>query len=377
MPIEVALWRLGDQPSRVPFSGVDTELKLEQVLSQDISLVDPTLLLIGRQVPTAFGKYIDLLAMDADGNLVVMELKRNRTPREVVAQLLDYGCWIRTLEVEDIMAVFQAYQSKYNPENGDLSLDQVFTAKFDVAEMPETLNESHELMIVASELDDSTERIITYLSEEYGVAINAVFFRYFKDGDREYLSRAWLIPPETVEAKKEEKREQVPWNGEYYVSFGHHEGTDGRRWEDAQRYGFFSAGGGEWYTRTLKILEPGARIWVNIPGHGYVGVGVVEEGPMAPGDFLVTDDKGKRVPITTMPLVGRVKHPSQSELDEYLVRVRWLKTIPVEEAIREKGFFGNQNSAAKPRNKKWIHTIDRLKSKFGILDGSAAAPSIC
>ena len=30
-----------------------------------------------------------------------------------------------------------------------------------------------------------------------GVNINAVFFRVFKDGDREYLTRAWLREPES------------------------------------------------------------------------------------------------------------------------------------------------------------------------------------
>jgi hypothetical protein len=39
------------------------------------------------------------------------------------------------------------------------------------------------LVVVASELDNSTERIIGYLSANYGVPINAVFFRHFKEGD--------------------------------------------------------------------------------------------------------------------------------------------------------------------------------------------------
>lgn len=232
--------------------------------------------------------------------------------------------------------------------------------------MPDSLNESHELMVIASELDDSTERIITYLSDEYGVAINAVFFRYFRDGDHEYLSRAWLIDPGDVEAKVEEKRVKLPWNGEFYVSFGHHD--DGRHWEDAQKYGFISAGGGEWYSRTLKMLEPGSRIWVNVPANGYVGVGEVVEGPVLAHEFMVKNPTGQDVPITEVSLAGNLKQPEDNEsgTDEYLVRVKWLKTVPLDHAIREKGFFGNQNSAAKPRNKKWIHTIERLKSKFGI-----------
>ena len=50
-------------------------------------------------------------------------------------------------------------------------------------------------------------------------------------------------------------------NGEYYVSFG----DEGRSWEEAVKYGFISAGGGTWFTNTLKLLKPGDRIWVKIP----------------------------------------------------------------------------------------------------------------
>ena len=54
--------------------------------------------------------------LDGDGNLVVLELKRNRTPREVVAQLLDYGSWVRTLEDDDIAAIFDRFLQKYDPK---------------------------------------------------------------------------------------------------------------------------------------------------------------------------------------------------------------------------------------------------------------------
>ena len=370
MPIEIALWRLGDELSRIGFSPIGSENRLEEMLVEDITILDSGLLLIGRQVPTSYGKFIDLMALDVGGNVVVMELKRNRTPREVVAQLLDYGSWVRDLEDDDIAGIFDKYLAKYFPERVDTSLDQAFCERFNVEEMPESLNESHELMVVAGELDDSTERIISYLADEYGVAINAVFFRYFKDEDREYLSRAWLNAPSDVDAKVEEKRDKLPWNGEYYVSFGRHEDCSGRHWEDARKHGFVSAGGGEWYVRTLNLLEPGARVWVNIPGRGYVGVGSVTEGPVIADDFRVRDDAGNEVLIKDVPLTGDVfrYRDDSPEKTENLVRVEWLKTVPVAEAVREKGFFGNQNSAAKPRAKRWIHTVERLKTRFGITD---------
>lgn len=367
MPVEVALWRVGTNLSPIRFSPIDTEFELEQFLAKNISIVDPNLLLIGRQVPTAQGKFIDLLALDGDGNVVVLELKRNRTPREVIAQLLDYGSWVRSLDDDDIADIFEHYKSKYYPEHASDSLDAAFVQHFKVQELPDTLNDSHRLVVVAAELDDSTERIIAYLADEYGVGINAVFFRYFKDGDHEYLSRAWLIDPNDVQAKVEEKREKTTWNGEYYVSFG---GDPNRDWEEARKFGFISAGGGSWYTKSLGMLEPGSRVWVNTPGIGYVGVGEVSGTVKTIDEFLVDDGSGNETPVTQLaPKAAKlVRAAEDEERAEHLVRVKWIKTVPTEGAIREKGFFGNQNTVAKPRSKAWVHTIDRLRARFGITD---------
>jgi RecB family endonuclease NucS len=110
MPVEVGIWRLGDVPERVHFSPIETEAKLEDVLAADIGLLDASLMIVGRQVPTAFGKFIDLLAIDVAGDLTIIELKRERTPREVVAQALDYASWVQDLTYEQLVSI---YSEKY------------------------------------------------------------------------------------------------------------------------------------------------------------------------------------------------------------------------------------------------------------------------
>jgi hypothetical protein len=363
MPIEVGIWRLGDKIERLGFSSLPSEERFEDIIANDISILDPNLLLIGRQVPTSFGKVVDLLAMDADGKLVVIELKRDKTPREVVAQLLDYGSWVRELEDEDIASIFDAYLRKYSPKHAGTSLDDAFCEQFGVKEMPESLNDGHELVVVASELDNSTERIINYLADEYGVAVNAVYFRFFRDGDKEYLSRVWLIDPAEAEVKVVEKGEKL-WNGEFYVNFG--EGET-RRWTDAREHGYIAAGGGSFYSKTLDLLEVNGRIWVNVPGRGYVGVGRVIEKVKPITEFTLPNAEGKQVPIGQ---VVKNLPPADKPTDqlEYYVRVEWIKTVPLDEAIKEKGFFGNQNSAARPKARKWTHTVERLKNRWGIKD---------
>jgi hypothetical protein len=116
------------------------------------------------------------------------------------------------------------------------------------------------------------------------------------------------------------------------------------------------------------MLEPGARIWVNIPGEGYVGVGEVLEGAVPVDEFYASDSAGNRVSLITLSenARGLRKAADNPEMAEYLVRVSWLKTVPINEAIREKGFFGNQNTVAKPKTPKWNHTVERLKKRFGV-----------
>jgi hypothetical protein len=58
------------------------------------------------------------------------------------------------------------------------------------------------------------------------------------------------------------------------------------------------------------------------------------------------------------------RYADDPEKAEYLVRVKWLKTVPINQAIKEKGFFGNQNSVARPIAARWEHTVERLKKRF-------------
>ncbi len=357
MPIEFGVWRIDDGLTRVPISSLEDEEKLESILANDIGVLGLDIMLIGRQVPTAFGKRIDLLAINADGNLLVIELKRDRTPRDVIAQALDYGSWIKGLTYDDITAIFSAFDS-------NKKFEQAFAEHFDVPP-PDSLNETHELIIVASELDSSTERIVAYLSGQYGVPVNAVFFRHFQDGKHQYLVRAWLIPPdapEQVAPKKPGKQEA--WNGQdFYVSLG--EGPN-RNWDDCVKYGFISGGGGKWYSQTLKNLFVGARVFANIPRTGYVGVGMVEELSQPVKDFRVNVD-GKDLPILDVPLAASQmgKNADDLELSEYLVRIKWLKTLPRDKAIWESGMFAKQHTACKLRNR---FTIDRLVELFGLTE---------
>jgi hypothetical protein len=217
MPVEFGIWRIDstENPISVSLGAMDFESRLEEILEKDISIASPNWMIIGRQVRTDWDGRIDLLAIDQEGNLIVIELKRNKTPREILAQALDYGSWVRNLKSDSIASIYNEYRGRYRAGEPDQSLDQAFLQRFNLRAMPDDLNDEHQLVIVASSLDPSTERIVKYLAEYHELSINALFFRTFKDGDREYLTRAWLSESTTPGATSTDEPKRGLWNGEY------------------------------------------------------------------------------------------------------------------------------------------------------------------
>lgn len=351
MAVQHGIWKIGAQPQALKPVKLDTELLLEEQISKDISILNANWLLIGRQVYTDFGKPLDLLAIDASGSLIVIELKKHRTPRDVVAQTIDYASWVESLSSNRIVSIYKQFAEKY--DLSERNFDQAFQAKFGYLPSEQDVNSSHQMVVVAAELDASTERIISYLNDKANVAVNAVFFSVFEDGGNQYLSRAWMIDPGETEEKAINVGSKGQWNGEYYGSFG-----PSYSWEDARHHNFICAGGGNWYSKTLFMVEPGDRIWVNIPKTGYVGVCEVTDRAVVADEFIQP----------AMELSGHYRTAADNGEDnaDYFVPVKWIKAVPENEAVSEVGLFGNQNSIARPRADKWRHTVERLSNIWGL-----------
>ncbi|WP_243321295.1 endonuclease NucS domain-containing protein [Geothrix sp. SG200] len=369
MPFQHTLYRIDQGLKALSPTSLGKEELLEDFIFQDVSILNERWLLIGRQVRTDYGKFIDLLAVDENGSLVVIELKKHMTPREVTAQALDYAAWVEHLEPQQIAEIWQGFVKNYRPELGSQSLDQAFLEKFNTRLDEVNLNEEHRMVVVAAKLDSQTERILAYLGER-GIPINAVFFEVFTDGAAQFLSRVWFQDPleatdPLVDPPK--PKERGPWNGEFYVSFG----VDERRtWEDAVQIGFISGGGGRWYSNTLNYLKPGDRVWVNVPKKGYVGVGRVLEPAVKVTDFKVELPGGELTDLANPNLKlaskGMFNNAEDDDAAEYLVRVNWEHTVPLTKAVKEVGFFGNQNTVCRPSDPKWDHTVERLKQVWNI-----------
>ena len=350
MPFRMKLWQVrGKDLQEINREPLNDEQRLEDWVVKDPGILGIDVLLIGRQVTTANRGRIDLLAIDDEASLVVLELKRDKTPREIVAQALDYASWAKDLSYEQIEAIAKNFIGK--------PLPQAFSDHYGFS-IPQTVNANHSMIILASELDDSSERIVEYLGEQYGVPINVLFFTFFKTASGEFVGRAWLKDPEEVQ-ERTQARNQAPWSGFYFVNVG--EGEH-RNWDDCRKYGFLSAGQGEKYGNAMKKLKPGDPVFAYMKGLGYVGFGTVTQSATMVRDFA-PDGSDKK--LLDLPL--KQPHMSDNKDDpacsEWVVGVKWAKTFDREEAKRFQDIFANPNIVCRLRD---APTVDFLRKEFGV-----------
>src|SRR5215510_637657 len=102
MPIQHAIWTVGEMPISLTAARLSREQRLEEMIVRDPRILSSEWMLIGRQEVTSHGGRIDLIAIAPDGSLVLIELKRDRTPREVISQAIDYASWVEQLTAERI-----------------------------------------------------------------------------------------------------------------------------------------------------------------------------------------------------------------------------------------------------------------------------------
>ncbi len=161
-----------------PFERQHFESHLEDWLEKNphVLLEDEKVLYIGRQVGTSLGKAIDLMGILEDGSVLVVELKRDRTPREVIAQALEYAASVKALRYHDLEAIAEGYLDS----EGTLTLEDAYHEAFGRhAEDVSAWNTEQRIAIVAQEISPEIIAVASFLRTK-DVDIRAVQFGYFE-----------------------------------------------------------------------------------------------------------------------------------------------------------------------------------------------------
>lgn len=157
---------------------------------------DSKLFIIGRQVQTSLGGAIDLLAIDRWGDLVVIELKRGRTPRETIAQALEYAAYAAQLDYVQIEGLARQYQ-----DDDGLSLAEAHRDYF--ALTPEegvSFNKSQRIVVVGETITPEIRETAGFLNDN-GLRVTCLQFSFFRTHDGKRLLSADIVV--TAETRSE------------------------------------------------------------------------------------------------------------------------------------------------------------------------------
>lgn len=174
------------------------ESELEDWVASKVELLGEPLLIFGRQVPIpGLGDTIDLLALDKNGALVVIELKRADLRAPVDIQGIRYASYVTGWSIDDLEDIAAGYFEEDESDNVLQSRFQEF-AEAEGGDEDSVLNQSQRVILVGQKVRDRLGSVALWLRNQ-GVDITLVEIHPFQDGREIYLEPITIIPPLTTE----------------------------------------------------------------------------------------------------------------------------------------------------------------------------------
>lgn len=159
----------------------DTEKKLEDLLVE-VPQILGDVVLVGRQTATDGGP-LDLLGVDAEGRLVVFELKRGALTRDAVAQVVDYVSFLAEMDAQTLARHIEGRSG-----TGGIPKIEDFDAWHKEQFGSDAYTETPRAVLVGLGVDDTTRRMVDFLASA-GMEVSLLTFHAFKAVDGFLLAR--------------------------------------------------------------------------------------------------------------------------------------------------------------------------------------------
>jgi len=170
-----------------------------EILGQDI-------VVIGEKVGIDGGE-IDFVGVDRAGNVVIIELKRDRLPREVLAQAIDYASAAALWDLDKLNEICDKYSGQ--------QFDAYINDNFPDLGVDIQWNKSQRILLVGTSVDDSLQRMMDWLVSNSGLEINAVLFKYIRTKSHdELIARTTTIPEDIAKEKSQKQQRRIPISDE-------------------------------------------------------------------------------------------------------------------------------------------------------------------
>ena len=184
---EIRLWAMDGSGGATPLPSAaqtESEKLLENTIVKHPEMLMPGLTLVGRQTPTEGGP-LDLLGVDADGRLVVFELKRGTLSRDAVAQVIDYASYLDAMPEQELAN----YISERSGSHGIERIED-FEEWHDSKSQGQGLSalKPVRMVLVGLGVDERTTRMVRFLATS-GIYVSLLTFHGYSYDGKALLAR--------------------------------------------------------------------------------------------------------------------------------------------------------------------------------------------
>lgn len=180
--------------------GLKERKDLQEWIANNPNMLGEDLLIIQKEFDgfNDTNERLDLLALDKDGNIVVIENKLDDSGRNVVWQSLKYAGYCSSLKKEDIRSIFQQYLSKIGSNENAETLITDFLNKPDFSEVQLNQDLTQRIILVAKEFRKEVTNTVIW-ARKFGMKIQCIKVIPFMVGEQLIVDTDQIIPVKDIE----------------------------------------------------------------------------------------------------------------------------------------------------------------------------------
>lgn len=211
--------------------GVKERQEIEEWVEKNPEILNEKLLIIQKEFDgfNDTNERLDLLALDVEGNLVVIELKRDDTGTDVNWQAIKYAAYCSTLTTEDVFEIYIHYLKKIGvvSESTKAEASKRISEFLDISEEDLSLNSKQRIILVSRQYRKEVLATVMWLLDN-DIDVKCVRIQPYNDKDTGslYLVPTVILPPPNTEdyriKKNEVRKEQekaIKSRGNHYEFF--------------------------------------------------------------------------------------------------------------------------------------------------------------
>jgi hypothetical protein len=227
------LYEIGDEgltlhtPAQFADLGLYERSDLQRLIRDDITVLGGDLLVVAEE----FGDWedarrrIDLLAIDTEGHLTVIELKRSEDGGHMELQALRYAAMVSSMDFEDVVAAYTTHLSRHR-HGEDLNARAELSAFLGATDGDELVISSEvRIILVSADFGRELMTTVLWLNRFEGLDIRCVQLLPYRLDNRVVLDVRQLVPlPEATDyqvrvRRKERQRERAQRDGRDFTRY--------------------------------------------------------------------------------------------------------------------------------------------------------------